>query len=69
MKYREDECVPETWDWRDEARATAQDIASDMRSRRRLTVTEIRAMAPNYPWPDRRITTTRQDIGARKVTP
>lgn len=50
MKYREDECPPETWDWRDDARATAQDAAADMGRRRRLTPAEVRAMTPDYPW-------------------
>lgn len=50
MKYREDECAPETRDWRDAARDAAQDLARELGSTRRLTDTEVRLMAPQYPW-------------------
>jgi hypothetical protein len=50
VKYREDECLPETRDWRDAAREAAQDMAQDHGSRRRLTPAEVRELTPNYPW-------------------
>lgn len=50
MKYREDECVPETRDWRDAARDAAQDLARELGSTRRLTDADVRLMVPQYPW-------------------
>ena len=50
MKYREDECVPETRDWRDAARDAAQEMARENGSRRWLTPAEVRELTPNYPW-------------------
>jgi len=50
VKYREDECVPETRDWRDAAREAAQDMARENGSRRRLTAADVRELTPTYPW-------------------
>jgi hypothetical protein len=50
VKYRTDECLPETRDWRDAAREAAQDMANENGTTRRLTPAEVRELTPSYPW-------------------
>jgi hypothetical protein len=60
VKYREDECAPPTWDWRDDARVAAQDLAREHGTLRQLTDAEVRELTPGYPWP--RFGTGKQQI-------